>query len=75
MPVHLLRLELGCLLAAGDGGMSVWIGEWHAAIAERLRRQWRGLCGSGERGGSRRDTACKFQKVSAFHGISSALID
>ena len=60
VPVHLLRLQLRGLFAAGDCRMSIWIALRHAAITERLRRKRRGLCGSGERGGSGRDTDCKF---------------
>ena len=66
-PVHLLGLELGCFLAADDGGLSVRIGQRHAGIAERLRGQRRGLRSGGERSRSRRDTECKFQKVPALH--------
>ena len=66
-PMHLLGLELRGLIAGGDRGMRVRIALWHAGISERLWRQWRGLCGGGERGGSRRDTECEFQKIAAFH--------
>jgi hypothetical protein len=60
VPVHLLRLQLRGFIAAGDCGMSVGIALRHPAITERLRRQRRGPCGSGERGSSGRDTDCKF---------------
>jgi hypothetical protein len=73
VPTHLLGLELRGFFAGGDGGMSVRIALRHAGVAEHLRRQRRGLCGSGERGGSRRDTECKFQKVPALHDMTSVL--
>ena len=67
VPVHLLRLQLRGLFAAGDCGMSVGIALRHAAITERLRRQWRSIRGGRERGSSGRDTDCKFQKIPALH--------
>ena len=67
VPAHLLGLQLGGFLTAGDRGMSVRIALRHAGSAERLWREWRGLCGSSQRGSSRRDTECKFQKVPALH--------
>ena len=69
VPVHLLGLELRSFVTGGDGGMSIRIALRHAGITERLRRQRRGLRGGGERGGSRRGTECKFQKIAAFHDI------
>jgi len=72
VPMHLLWLELGDFLATGDCGMSIRIVLRHAAIAERLRRQWRGLCGGTKRDGSSRDTEGKFQEVPTLHGVSSA---
>jgi len=73
VPVHLLGLELSGFLAGGHRGMRIrivfWITLRHAGITERLRRQRRGLRGGGERGGSRRDTECEFQKISAFHHV------
>ena len=60
VPVHLLRLQLRGLFAAGDCGMSVGLTLRHPAITERLRRQRRGLRGGRERGSSGCDTDCKF---------------
>ena len=60
VPVHLLRLQLRGLFAAGDCGMSVGITLRHAGVTERLRRQRCSLCGGRERGSSGRDTDCKF---------------
>ena len=37
-PAHLLGLELGCFLAAGDSGMSVRVSERRAPVPEHLRR-------------------------------------
>jgi hypothetical protein len=68
-PTDLLGLQLRGFLAGGDGGMRVRIALRHPGIIERLRRQRRGLCGGGERGGSRRGTECEFQKIAAFHDI------
>ena len=70
--MHLLGLELGNFRAGGDGGMGIRVGLRQArGISERLRRQRRGLCGSRERSGSRRDPECKFQKVPTLHDMSS----
>jgi hypothetical protein len=69
VPVHLFGLELCGFIAGGDGGTSVRVALRHAGITERLRRQRRGLCGGGERGGSRCGTECEFQKIAAFHDI------
>ncbi|MDA9407476.1 hypothetical protein XH98_22655 [Bradyrhizobium sp. CCBAU 51745] len=74
-PTHLLRLELGCFLAGGDGRMSVRIRRWQAVFPQHLRRERRGLRGGGERGSSRRDTECKFQKVPALHDLILCFID
>ena len=74
MPVHLFGRKLAGFLAGGDGRMSVGIALRHArGIADRLRRQWRGLRGRGKDGGARRHTQCKFQKVPALHDMSSRL--
>ena len=68
VPMHLLRLEPGCFLAAGDGGKRVRAEPRHADLAgDRLRRQRRGLRGRGECGHSNRDAEGEFQKVPAFH--------
>jgi hypothetical protein len=74
-PAHLLGLELGCFLAGRDRGMSVRIGRWHAAVPQRLRGQRRGLRGGCERGSSRGNTECKFQKVPALHDLILCFID
>jgi hypothetical protein len=72
-PMHLLGLQLRGFIAGGDGGMRVRIAFWIAlrptGITKRLRRERRGLCGGGERSGSRRGTECEFQKIAAFHDI------
>jgi hypothetical protein len=73
-PAHFLGLEAIDFFARGDGGMGILSREL-TTRSQRLRRQRRGL-----RARSERDTACRkskgeFQKVPAFHDISSSAID
>jgi hypothetical protein len=73
-PAHFFGLEAIDFIARGDGGMGIRIGRELTVRNQRLRRQGGGLCARGER-----DTACRkskgeFQKVPAFHDISSSAI-
>jgi hypothetical protein len=73
-PAHFLGLEAIDFSVCGDGGMGIWIGRELTIRNQRLRRQGCSLCRRGER-----DTACRkskgeFQKVPAFHDISSSAI-
>jgi hypothetical protein len=70
VPVNLLGLELRRLLAARHCGTTLRVGVRRPrGIADRPRREWRGLCRSGQGGGSRRNTNCKFQEVAALHDV------
>jgi hypothetical protein len=70
MPMHLLRLQLCGLLAAGNGGTRVRVAARQVIRTfDRPRRQRRGLhAGRKDRrtGGS---TKCKLQEISALHDI------
>jgi hypothetical protein len=66
------RLEAIDFIARGDRGLGIRIGGKRTARGERLRHQGCRLRRSGER-----DAACgkskgEFQKVPAFHDISSS---
>jgi hypothetical protein len=62
------------LIARGHGGTSIVGGGQPAACAKRLRRKRRSLRARGERRGSGGKSNGEFQKVPAFHDISS-LVD
>jgi hypothetical protein len=73
-PAHFFRLEAIDFIARGDGGTGIRMGGELTIRSQRLRRQGCCLRACGER-----DTACRkskgeFQKVPAFHAISSSAI-
>ena len=69
-PAYLLGLQLLNLRLCRDGGMNILI-RWRPFIsAKRTRRQRRGLCARGQRGGPGGNSNGKFQKVAAFHDVS-----
>jgi hypothetical protein len=68
-PTHRFRLEPAGFFGGGDRGMRIRRRQ-PAAMIKRLRRQRRGLCAGGKRGGSGGKSKGYFQKVAAFHDIS-----
>jgi hypothetical protein len=70
-PAYLLGLQLLNLRLCRDGGMNILI-RWRQPFisAKRTRRQRRGLCARGQRGGPGGNSNGKFQKVAAFHDVS-----
>jgi hypothetical protein len=74
-PAHFFRLEVVDLIAGRDGGMGILMGGELTFGDQRMRGQR-----SRPRGGGERDAACRkskgeFQKVPAFHDISSSALD
>lgn len=60
------------LLAAGNGGTGVRTPRRQASVCrERLRHKRRGLGAGGKRGSARGYADGEFQKITAFHDISS----
>jgi len=51
--------------------MGIFIGGKLSALTERLRQKRRGLRARGKSGGSGRKSNGEFQKIPAFHDISS----
>jgi hypothetical protein len=73
-PAHFFRLEVIDLVSRGDGGVGIRIIGKRTALDERLRHQGGGLRRHGERHASCRKSKGEFQKVPAFHDISSSAI-
>jgi hypothetical protein len=73
-PAHFLGLETIDFIARRDGGMGILIGRELAIRNQRLRRQGGGLRTRGKRHTACRKSKGEFQKVPAFHDISSSAI-
>jgi hypothetical protein len=73
-PAHFFRLEAIDLVARGDGRLGIRIIGKRTARVERLRHQGGGLRRHGERDAACRKSKGEFQKVPAFHDISSSAI-
>jgi hypothetical protein len=71
-PAHFFGLELTNFIARGDSGMGIGIGRELTIRNQRLRRQRGGPRACGERDAARRKSKGEFQKVPAFHDISSS---
>jgi hypothetical protein len=71
-PAHFFRLQPIDLITRGDGRMGIGIGR--PAFDQRLRHQGRGLRAGGERHAACRKSKGEFQKVPAFHDISSSAL-
>ena len=72
MPTHLLGLEMIHFVLGGDSGTH--IGRQPAAFFERMRRKWCCLRAGGQRSGAGGKSNSEFQKVAAFHVISSRCV-
>ena len=70
-PTHFLGLKAIDIVLRGDRGFRAFAARWHEAVFRRYRRQRRGLrtrskcCSTGD------ISKGEFQKVAAFHHISS----
>jgi hypothetical protein len=69
-PAHLLGLDTVNLVFGGDSGTDI-LREQPAASFQRMRRKWCGLRAHCQRGGAGGKSSSEFQKVAAFHDISS----
>ena len=72
-PAHFFRREAIDLLARRDGGLSIRIDGQFGVLSERCRHQRRGLCARCKRNATRGKSKGEFQKVAAFHHISSSV--
>jgi hypothetical protein len=72
-PAHFFRREAIDLLARRDGGLGIRIDGQFAVIGERRRHQRRGLRACSKRDAARGKSKGEFQKVAAFHHISSSV--
>ena len=73
-PAHFFGLEPIDFIVRGDGGMSILIDRELTIRNQRLRRQDCGLRACGKRNTACRKSKGEFQKVPAFHDISSSAI-
>jgi len=73
-PAHFFGRETIDFLAGGDGGLRIGIAGELTIRNQRLRRQRCGLCRRRERCGTCRKSKGEFQKVPAFHAISSSAL-
>jgi hypothetical protein len=72
-PAHFLRRKTIGFLLGGHGRTGVLIRRRQpAAFFKRMRRKRCGLRSRGQRGGARGKSKSEFQKVTAFHDISSS---
>ena len=69
-PAHLLGLEMVDFVLGGDGGTDI-LREQPAAFFQRMRRKRCSLRSRGQRGSAGGKSNGEFQKVAAFHVISS----
>src|SRR4030095_16470320 len=72
-PAHFFRREAIDLLARRDGGVGIRIDREVAVLSERRRHQRRGLRARCKRDTARGKSKGEFQKVAAFHHISSSV--
>jgi len=70
-PAHLFGLEAIDIVLRGDRGFRTIAVRWREAVFHRYRRQRRGLRARSKRGSTGDISQGEFQKVAAFHLISS----
>jgi hypothetical protein len=70
-PTHLFGLEPIDIVLRGDRGFRTLAMRWREAMFRRYRRQRRGLRARSKRGSTGDISQGEFQKVAAFHHISS----
>jgi hypothetical protein len=74
VPAHLFGLQMFYLLAGGNGGTGLVVRRRQPPVlCEWMRRKRRGLRARGKCGSARGKSKGKFQKVAAFHDISSVV--
>ena len=72
-PAHFFRREAIDLLARCDGRLGIGIDRKFGVVGERRRHQRRGLRARCKRDAARGKSKGEFQKVAAFHHISSSV--
>jgi hypothetical protein len=72
-PANFFRRELVNLLTGRDGGLDVLVGGKLGVVGERRRHQRGGLRARGKRDATGGKSKGEFQKVAAFHHISSSV--
>ena len=72
-PAHFFRREAIDLLARRDGGLGIRIDGQFGVVGERRRHQRRGLRARCKRDAAGGKSKGEFQKVAAFHHISSSV--
>ena len=72
-PAHFFRREAIDLLARGHGGLGIRTSGQFGVVGERRRHQRRGLRARCKRDAARGKSKGEFQKVAAFHHISSSV--
>lgn len=72
-PAHFFRCETIGLLGRCDGGLGIRIGRQFGVVGERRRHQRRGLRTRCKCDAARSKAKGEFQKVAAFHRISSSV--
>ena len=72
-PAHFFRREAIDLLTRSDGGLRIGIDGQSGIVGERRRHQRRGLRARCKRDTARGKSKGEFQKVAAFHHISSSV--
>jgi hypothetical protein len=70
-PAHLFGLEMIDIVLRGDRGFRIFAARRHEAGFRRYRRQRRGFRARSKRGSASDISKGEFQKVAAFHHISS----
>jgi hypothetical protein len=63
--------ELIHFVLGGNSGTSFFVRRPQPLVSKRMRRKRRGLDARGQRGSARSYSQGEFQKVAAFHEISS----
>ena len=72
-PAHFLGRELIDLFTRGDGRLGIHVSGELGVLVERRRHQRGGLRAGGERDATGGKSESEFQKVAAFHHISSSV--
>jgi len=73
-PAHFFRLQPLDLLARSDRGMGILMSRQRISLDQRMRHQWCSPRARGERHATCRKSKGEFQKVPAFHDVSSFAI-
>jgi len=72
-PANFFGRELLDFLTARDGGLNILVGGELGVVSERRRHQRSGLRARGECNATGGKSKSEFQKVAAFHHISSSV--